>query len=219
MQSNSESSENFLGTIALYTASALTMFGVYYATRPGNDEQSKAHSKCITGQNLSEITSSNFVQEAMDNYADIIAAANKDKAIVLAEMRRQRQEMRPYIGDKEALVARYKQLQSMFSRFGHFSNEASKKITDVELQGREMQELINMWEELMGAYPKAAFEDMDEDDEALQDTTLEEVEEACKAYEEHHARVVNIAEQMLLRCDVDLNEERVKESDSFRATT
>lgn len=133
--------------------------------------------------------------KAISEYATLVENSNADLSIINEAFERYHLEANAFVNTGKHQYHSNKNTRQSITMVSYFQVTEEQKVMLREQQCNT--ELLRACQELMQEYPQNSF---------LKSTTLEEVESACTLYEEHHAKVLNIAEVILPSLHGMLNE-------------
>ena len=138
---------------------------------------------------------------SISRYATIVANANVDRNIILQTLKTYNMEAKAFIVDKKQKAEQARPLS--ITRFSYFqvTNEQMTLLREQEIN----EDMLGTLQELMQNYPRNSLRAL---------ATLEEIELACTAFEEHHAKVLNLVEVMLPTLFSSLNEAKLVDDES-----
>ncbi|PJD91380.1 MAG: hypothetical protein CK424_07095 [Legionella sp.] len=174
-----------LKTMGIFSAIAipiLTLFGVVY----NRQSQSNTASSYLLDQN------SKLVTDALEEYVEFLRKVDADKEIIEAVLREQDSDFS--VLEEQVAIEKSKMKSSVtVAGMTHFQNypNASKKP-----RSSRYSELLREYKELFKTYPVLGLERLTTN-EAQTSLTLQMVEQAHSNCEEHHAKFLGIAEELL----------------------
>ncbi len=133
--------------------------------------------------------------DSISRYATLVENSNADLSIINEAFHRCHLELDAFVNTGNHLYHSNENTRQSITMVSYFQVTEEQKVMLREQQCNT--ELLRACQELMQEYPQNSF---------LKSTTLEEVESACTLYEEHHAKVLNIAEVILPSLHGMLNE-------------
>ena len=192
-----------LKTMGIFSAIAipvLTLFGAIYNRR---QSQSNTVSLHLLGQNNKVVT------DALEEYVKFLRKVDADKEVIETVFREQDSDLS--VLEEQVALEKTKMKSSVtIAGMTHFQNPLN---TNKKPRSSRYSELLREYKELFKTYPVLGLERLTTD-EAHTRLTLQLVEQAHANCEEHHAKFLEIAEELLSESGALI--QRVK--DIFKST-
>ena len=174
-----------LKTMGIFSAIAipiLTLFGVVY----NRQSQANTASSYLLDQN------SKFVTDALEKYVECLRKVDVDKEIIETVLREQDSDL-SVLEEQVALEIIKMRSSVTVTGMTHFQNHPN---TSKKPRSSRYSELLKEYKELFKTYPVLGLERL-ATNEAQTSLTLQMVEQAHENCEEHHAKFLGIAEELL----------------------
>ncbi|MDP3706248.1 MAG: hypothetical protein Q8R24_10160 [Legionellaceae bacterium] len=150
-----------------------------------------------------DISQRKEITESISRYATLVTNANVDRNIIMQTLKTYNLEAKTFITDKEQIQKKYEQARQSIMRFSYF--QATDEHLDLLREQERTNELMATFQQLMQSYPNSSLG---------KSATLEEVEFAYKAFEEHHDQVLNFVEVMFSDLFSSLNKSKLSGCES-----